>query len=205
MNSLLLIVAAICCTQAKIDGPDKVDCYKLVRLIATGAFDSAVWFIDPEATSDVYESGKDFVFTGPPGTYTIKCVTIKGTKLEKANKKVVIGSDPQPGPDPNPEPGPSKLQLIIIYDPKTLDTDPNLAHWVRSKTLDNYLKPKGHELIALTVNAVDQNGTQRPDFAGFLNAAKGLTPYFFVQSGKKAIAQGKLKPDMLAEIKKYGG
>lgn len=93
----------------EIDGPDRVDPYRLARLtlgdLPDGA--SAVWRVFPVGVADGMsaDGGATFAFTGPPGRYDVWAVVLIEGRLEEAAQTVTIGGTPTP-PGPTP-PGPT--------------------------------------------------------------------------------------------------
>lgn len=90
-----------------------VPAFRLVRIDAANVDPAAavVWDVSPDGVADIEEQGRRLVFTGPPGTYSIRCLSIKlaadgKTEVKTARQTVTILPPPGPPTPVPPAPGP---------------------------------------------------------------------------------------------------
>lgn len=133
--ALLLAAAPAWAADLKIDGPAKIDPYRLVKLKLTGQDAKAglLWKVraaDTKSQSKIdlatKRTGPELAFVAPPGSYTAEVtVGVVGAdgalQLDAAEFTVQIG-DPEPPPNPDPPgPGPtppagSGAWVILVAD-----------------------------------------------------------------------------------------
>ena len=189
-----------------IDGPEKCEPYKLVRLAVSGEVDSAVWFIEPAEQADlaIQPGGKATVFVGPPGKYVVNLVGIKAGQLSQARKLVTIGNpppgpgpQPQPGPDPNPQP--QKLWGLIIVEDSAKRTPAEAAIY-SSQPIREACKAKSLEWRLLSKGTAYQGS-----LATWVARAGGEVPKLFaVTADGTAAYEGKLPADEKAMLDLIG-
>jgi hypothetical protein len=107
----ILCLCAVAWGDPRIEGPDKVEPYKLVRLKAVDlpAKTGTLWRVYPPGKADL-ATVKDKLtleFVAPPGAYTVELVAVSidpdGVPiLTSVQRTVTIGNGP--GPDPGPVP-----------------------------------------------------------------------------------------------------
>jgi len=223
---LLLLACSPLFAQLRVSGETKVPRDRIVRLTAENAADAAlIWDVDREDSVDIEEIGNRLLFTGPPGTYKIKCRAFRikegKTSVESARVTVVIGAgtpDPFP-PDPNPpnpkpdpvppEPEkPAKAWLVVIEE--TADAAKDRGRYFRDKGITDYLKSKGWKPRIFDKDVVDPTGKTPADLAPWLALVKSQKlPWFFIVDQTGLIRdKGELPSDpadLLARLKKIGG
>lgn len=111
----LLLCLPLAAADLKIDGPAKVEPYKVVKLKASGvdAKAGALWRIEPRQYVDRAESPKNTLqFVAPPGRYVVELVTLKlsedgETLVDTTSHEVTIGDGVNPTPPGPTPPGPN--------------------------------------------------------------------------------------------------
>lgn len=131
MSAMLLVTALASPLPAQpraevvrqIDGPVRVDPYKLVRLGPIAPDGVQVdWDVSPAENVDTERlpDGR-LLFVGPPGKYTVRrwAIDFKAQKFERSTHTVTIG-DPDPVPPPTPpvpnDPLARELQTLYSAD-----------------------------------------------------------------------------------------
>lgn len=156
---LLLLFPLQSLAELKIIGETKVGQYKIVRLQAKDYPDKSalIWRWDKKKL-DGGKNGDRLWLTGPPGQYTIECMSITldkegKTQVEEAEAVVTIGESPNPDPKP-PEPKPPEpkpdasilgkgTKVLIIYESGDLTKYPAAQLTaLHSKTVRDYLNSK---------------------------------------------------------------
>lgn len=130
---LLLWPTSLWADGPRIEAPASVDAGRLVRVKVTGEFDSAAFVVEPEESADSESTadGKGLVFTGTPGRYVVRAVTLSGKQLSWLRAVVVIGGTPTPVPPtptppvPVPVPVPpvpvvGTLHVSLVFDPDSM-------------------------------------------------------------------------------------
>ena len=110
----LLVCLSVFCSpllaEISIDGELTRPPYSLIRLKAGGESQSFAWsVVNSElliAEFAVLDSGREVVFTGPPGRYLVTLVGMREGGIDLLQRSVVIGVAPTPNPTPTPVPTP---------------------------------------------------------------------------------------------------
>jgi hypothetical protein len=172
----VLAVSLCAAPPVKIVGPTQIDPYKIVVLQAEGDLTGCgvIWDIDREDVADIYEqaNGKLY-FTGPPGTYKIKCRVVNFTTKDITTQRTVvtIGTPPPPVP-PTPPPVPPTDPLFMSAQAAwTQETDPQKV------TQAAQIASLYRQMALQLPNATNVN-TVQDCFNVFANAEKsmGITP-----------------------------
>ncbi len=109
------LFSAFAFADVKVECPEKAPEHSLIFIVVEqGDFDTVdleIWRGDSEVPYEQVtgstEGQRRFVFTGPPGAYTVRAFGWKpGSKPEKYKSELVIGGTVPPGPQPGPGPGP---------------------------------------------------------------------------------------------------
>jgi len=200
--------------------PDsKVDVYKLVKIRSTKVADyydllvmtiynGNIAFVDTVATSHAGE----WVFTGPPGQYSIRLTTFaKDSGFDAITGTVTIGGNPNPTPNPNPNPqpqpnpslpegqfgfAPAMYDIIIKNVPKEQH---KYANNVANSLADNF-ESLAAKIAAGGITSVNQantelSGLNRFTFNNDQNVINAWMPFFnaWTTKANDLLRSGKLK------------
>lgn len=213
-----------------IEGETKVKPYKIVRLQAKGYPEKAalIWRWDKKKL-DGGRSGDRLWLTGPPGTYTIECMSIRlddkgNTLVEETDVTVVIEGEVPPTPPVPPVPPvpPEPLspidgegfRTLMLYESAdkskypaeqaVIFTSKRVQDYLRAKSVKNAANPQG----AFRIWDVDTDPTDDdPCWAKAMKRPRKSLPWLLVSNGKTGY-EGPLPgtvDETLALLKKYGG
>jgi hypothetical protein len=147
------------------------------------------WLIVPEVPYRCYESHDDphkiVVETAVPGVYRVIVAGIDDESVSSIlwHRELTVGPKvipPEPGPDP-PKPAPpgpvveGNREIVIIRE--TADTTSDQARllvMLRVGVAAEYLSAKGHKLVILDKDAVDESGQPSPYVAEWLKIMAGI-------------------------------
>lgn len=200
----LALALTLCAAPLTIKGPAQVEPYRLAELTTDAPDGSAlIWDIDREDVADVREYPGRLVFTGPPGSYKIKCRLIKvGTdgkvSVETARTTVTIGIPPPPDPPPQPPPDPSDPLSKSLRAAWVQETDPSRAGQVAFLTsvykavgagvlVDDPAVKTNADLLAALRAAVHTPGVGIPDTA-LPKVRRAVADYLAAELGTSAVA-----------------
>lgn len=117
------------------------------------------------------ETGRSWVWTGPPDTYAVWVTFFDpDTGIQEDVGSCVVGNPPNPPDPPNPGPG-GPYQIMMFYDGDQLDNYPKDQRFIlTSLKYRKDLEAKGHVLLEVLEKAAISKGG-----SPFLDAVKGKT------------------------------
>jgi hypothetical protein len=223
-KTLALLTLLLCCgaglADVTVEGPAKVDPYKLVKLTAGGDTKGAalIWDVLPEDAADVDDSvpGK-LTFTAPPGVYKIKLrsITIANgvPKVDSARLTVTIGQPPPaptpPGPTPTPGPvTPTRLFAVVVEETAQLAAE--RGRIFADPGLTKLFADKGHAWRIVDKDVMGADGKPPADVTSYLAraAGKGYPQLYLVNTSGRLLWEGNLPAtaaDLSALVTKIGG
>jgi hypothetical protein len=233
--AVLLLAALPAFADVRIVGKTEAAPYTLVRLAAEGdVLDAAlVWEVSPEGAADVEENGGRLIFTGPPGVYRVRVLSIRirdGKPLvESARATVMVGAPTPPVPPgpphppepipPGPSPGPvpipgDGLRVLIVEESADRSKLPAAQQAVIfSKTVRDYLNAKcapdpiaGWKAWRIFDPDVDLSGEAQV-WKDALKRPRGALPWIIISNPKKGGFEGPLPENVqktLDLLKQYG-
>lgn len=217
--AFLLCVAVFGYAELKVTGETTVAAHKMVRLTVTGADDAAlIWDFDKEDLIDVEEEGNRLLFTGPPGTYKLKCraVRVKDSKasVETVRVTVVIGKGVPPKPDPDIKPTPDPVPVvgsiwILVIEETSMASD-SRGRFFSNAALAARLKAKSHKYRVVDKDVVGPDGRPPRDLAPWLEKAKAKTlpALWLINSAGDVLFEGDMvrtPQDLIKILDKIGG
>lgn len=223
---LMLLMAPLAWAELRIEGPDKVQANRIVRLKASGAADGAayIWDVSDEDKVDAEESGGRLLFAAPPGVYRIKlrAVSLKDgkTTVETARFSVTVGPtlpDPKPLPDdpppPKPTPADGPLRVLIVYESADLAKLPATQQTVvYGKAVRDWLNANCAQDGAVKAwrmwdKDVDA-GEEASHWQAMIKRPRSALPFIHVMRGDTPAYEGPLPStptEAIALLSKYAG
>lgn len=204
--------------KASIDGPERIDAYKIVEMKVSGQWEAGGWRIRDvtvgrsplNADKRVIDALGTCLWTAPPGSYDCEATLVNFTAKQffQSAKIVTVEGEgpnpnPQPSPQPQPQPTPGKLWGCLIIE-ESANRTPAQAAVYTSQSVRKLLQSKGLEF-----RLVDKDVASPANLASWAARAGTDLPKLFIvpmnpENGKPLPYEGKLPADEKAMLDLIG-